>query len=187
MPEPVEVPDVQPPKEPRTSLDDLGDYIGGRYLERKEEIVALLSAARELSYKGTLVELVYEVLLFKAELEEWLAFAQEVLDEVHGDQLGIAHTEGASEAKERGSSRPLTKVVEARAAQFTAPLRRTVAELKGTRDWLDKIMFWCQAQPKLIRDEEYGASLEAQNLGGASESKDRPLIVHPPSPTLGRR
>lgn len=187
MAEPVHVPDVQPPAEPRSSLDDLGDYLQGRYRERKEEIIDLLGQARELSDKGTLVELVYETLLFRAEVEEWLAFAQEVLDEVHGDQLGIAHTEGATEAKERGSSRPLTKVVEARAAQFTAPLRRTVAELRGSRDWLDKILFWCQAQPKLIRDEEYGAVLEADHLGRAKESADKPLLVHPPSPQLRRR
>ena len=187
MTEPVHVPDVQPPAEPRSSLDDLSEYLQDRYRERKEERVGLLGQARELSDKGTLVELVYETLLFRAEVEEWLAFAQEVLDEVHGDQLGIAHTEGASEAKERGSSRPLTKVVEARAAQFTAPLRRTVAELRGTKDWLDKILFWCQAQPKLIRDEEYGASLQASHLGGAEEGEDRPLLVHPPAPKLQHR
>jgi hypothetical protein len=171
----VRVDDIETPREPRGDLDSLTDYLVGHYMERRKEITLLLQSAKDLGDKGTLIELVYETLLFRAETDEWLAFATQILDEAHGDQLGVAHEEQASEARERGSARPLSKVVEARAEQFTAPLRRAVSELRSNRDFLDKILFWAQAQPKLIRDEEYGSLLEARNV-----PKDDP-IKHPPS------
>lgn len=177
MNEPVEVSDVQRPQKPENDLDTLRVYFDERYPQKKREIHDLLSRARDLVDKGTLVELVYESLLFRSELDEWIAFASQTLDEVHGDQLGVAHTEQASEARERGSSRPLSKVVEARADQFTAPLRRAVGELRSAREWLDKILFWAQAQPKFIRDEEYGSLLEARHVPEGDP------VVHPPSPS----
>lgn len=182
MNEPVEVPDVQRTEDPATDLDFLRQYLENRYPERKRLLHDLLSRAKDLRDKGTLVELVYESILFKSELDEWVAFASQILDEMRGDQLGVAHSEQASEAKERGSSRPLLKVVEARADQFTAPLRRAVSEMRSSREWIDKILFWAQAQTKLIRDEEYGSLLEARNV------PDDDPVVHPPSAAdaLGR-
>ena len=181
MSEPVLVDDVKPPAEPDTYLDVLARYLSGRFGERKDEINALMTRARDLEDKGTVVELVYESLLFRSEIDEWLAFATQILEETHGDQLGVAHTEQATEAKERGSARPLSKVVEARAQQFTAPLRRAVSELRGTRELLDKILFWCQAQPKLIRDEEYGSLLESKNTPSDRQLAAGTPVVHPPS------
>lgn len=176
MNEPVEVPDVSLPERPKNDLDVLREYLSGRYPEKKREIHDLLARSRNLLDKGTLVELVYETLLFRSELDEWISFSTQTLDEIHGDQLGVAHSEQASEARERGSSRPLSKVVEARADQFTAPLRRAVSELRSSREWIDKILFWAQAQPKFIRDEEYGSLLEAKN------TPEGDPVVHPPSP-----
>lgn len=184
MSEPVLVDDVAAPAEPETDLDVLARYLAGRFPERKSQINALMARARDLSDKGTVVELVYESLLFRSEVDEWLAFAAQILEESHGDQLGLAHSEQATEAKERGSTRPLSKVVEARAQQFTAPLRRAVAELRSTRELLDKILFWCQAQPKLIRDEEYGSLLEASNTPSDRQLAEGAPVVHPPSPAL---
>lgn len=175
MPEPVHVPDVEPTEEPRGDIDFLREYLEDRYPAKKRMLHDLLQRSRDLPDKGTLVELVYESLLFRSELDEWIAFSSQTLDEMRGDQLGVAHSEQASEAKERGSTRPLSKVVEARADQFTAPLRRAVSEMRSAREWIDKILFWAQAQPKFIRDEEYGSLLESRHIPEGDP------VVHPPS------
>lgn len=180
--QPVEVPDVAPPSEPRTKLDELSDYLSDRYPKRKADVVQLMQRAKQLRDKGDVVLLGYEAMLFRIEVDEWYFFANQVLDELHGDQLDVARSEQSQANQERGSKRaPAAEILKARAAQFTAPLKRAVGELKSTREFMDKVLYWCQAQQKIIAAEEYGDLFSSRHEAPQELYERGEVIVHPPS------
>jgi hypothetical protein len=169
--------DFSAPKPPEDSLDALIDYLSADFPQRKAKLRKLLIEAQQLRHKEDVIKLGYEVILFRMELDEWVSFAGQLLDEEKANQLGIAHDEKAQEAKERGSTRPSSDLVKSQAGQFIAPLKRAHQELNETQKWMSNVLSWCQSQQKMMASEEYGDLFTASN---ASPDEVNAEIKHPP-------
>jgi hypothetical protein len=160
--QPVHV-DMAVPRRPPADLDRLIAFMSGDFPTRKDTVMQLIGQARSLRNKEDVVRLGYEVILFRMELDEWVAFTERLLDHELGNQLDNAHSERAEEARERGSTRPSAELVKSQARQYTAPLKEAATLLRSTRDWMSNILSWCQSQQRLIANEEYGDSFTAAN------------------------
>jgi len=170
------------PPEPKDDLDALIEYLRDRFPQRKRQVTEMFAEGKRIADPTLVVRLAYEALLFRFELDEWLPFAKQLLDEKHGEQLQIAHTERTTEAQERtGSKRASADVVKGQAQQLVAPLQRAYDELRLTHDSLGKVLTWCQSQAKLLRSEEYEAMTQAA-VGGAKEIEGSDTqVVRPPT------
>jgi len=149
------VADLIPPKEP-SNLDLLAEYLAGPYIERRTELRRLLDAGRGFRDKTAVVELGYFALIFRTELDPWLALSGEILDRERGNQLGVSHK------TETDKRRPVD-IVKSEAAIFIAPIKRAQEELRAMQDLLSKTISWCQSQQKTVFAEEYGDLFAANN------------------------
>lgn len=156
--QPVSVPDVTPPAEPASELDALIAYLEGPYPARKQSWRELAQQASQLKDRGSMIALGYECLLFRSELDPFLALATQLYEAEHGNQLTVTHDERKSEQR-----RPTGEVLKAQARVFTAPLKRALKELTDMQDLLSKTLSWCQTQQKALSSEEYGELFSSSN------------------------
>jgi hypothetical protein len=154
----VEVDDLTIPPEPESPLDPLLAYLQGPYRQRREAYRQQLQAARSWSEKTAIIDLGYQTLLFRSEIDTWLAYCGQLLDVSRGEQLSIAHGAQPEEGKKHS-----TEYLKAQAGIFIAPLKRAHAELKDTQDLLNKTLSWCQTQQKILVADEYGDLFAADN------------------------
>jgi hypothetical protein len=160
---PVVVDDVTPPRSPVSPVEALTAYLQGGYAGRRSELMVQLDSCRALRNKEDVIQLGYDALLFRFELDAWLAFAGQLLDEERGRQFDLAHAERLSEAQEDGRKRADATLVKCQAEQFIAPLKRAHKELADTQALLGQIVSWCQSQQKILAAEEYGDLFSANN------------------------
>lgn len=165
------------PAVPVTDLDRLVDFMGKNFPERKNEIVQLISTAKSFKNKEDVVRLGYEVILFRMELDEWVAFAERLLEQELAEELDTAHTDRNARAKEDGTAKPTAELVKSQAKQRTAPLKEAAQVLKTTRDWMANVLTFCQSQQRFMAQDEYGDLFAASN--DAPEEMYNP--VKPPS------
>jgi len=175
----VNVDDVGVPARPHDELEDLIAYLDGEYGERRRQLTEAMQTARSLKHKQDVIQLGYDALLFRMELDPWLAFAGQLLDQERGNQLSYAHGERSAEAKEQGSRRPDATVVRSQADQITAPLKRAYTELKDTQDLIGRIVSWCQSQQKILAGEEYGELFSSSNQVPEQMFSDPPAASKP--------
>jgi hypothetical protein len=154
----LEVDDLVIPPEPESPLDPLLDYLQGPYRQRRQEYREKMLTARSLQEKTAVIELGYQTLLFRSEIDTWLAYCGQLLDVARGEQLSVAHGSQPEEGKKHS-----TEYLKAQAGIFIAPLKRAYGELKDTQDLLNKTLSWCQSQQKFIASEEYGELFSANN------------------------
>lgn len=154
----VEVDDLTIPPEPPSALDPLLNYLQGPYQHRRRQYRQQLQAARGLQEKTAVIDLGYQTLLFRSEIDTWLAYCGQLLDVARGEQLSVAHGAQPEEGKKHS-----TEYLKAQAGIFIAPLKRAYSELKDTQDLLNKTLSWCQSQQKIIAAEEYGDIFSANN------------------------
>jgi len=154
----IPVDDFDIPTAPAHGLDALIAYLGGPFIQSRAAIRDLMNESRGFRNKATVIQLGYEALLFRSELDGWLAYANQLLDAEKGEQLSVAH--GSQPAEGRKAS---TEYLKAQAGIFIAPLKRAHQELKDTQDLLNKTISWCQTQQKTIATDEYGDLFAASN------------------------
>lgn len=173
------------PEPPTSEIDPLVSYLSGPFVEHKREFLDKLSEAKQLSDRGLVAELGYEVLLFRAEIDEWLNYSKSVFDNRRGAKMAIAQSERASEALEKsGSKRPSAKLVDAQVAEELSPLQRALDELTSTRELLISTLSFIQSQMKLIASDEWG-ELAVGRHAASESAKERALgAVSPPDPSV---
>lgn len=166
---PVSVLDVEPPDDPESELDALISYIQGPFSESRARWRQMVGEARQLKDRASMISLGYECLVFRSELDPWIALAGQLYDTERGNQLTV--TNDAAE------KRPTGEYLKAATAIFVAPLKRALNELESTQDLLTKTLSWCQTQQKAIAAEEYGELF--------SSSETVPGRFFTPTPSLG--
>lgn len=154
----LEVDDLVIPPEPESPIDPLLAYLQGPYRQRRQEYREKMLTARSLQEKTAVIELGYQTLLFRSEIDTWLAYCGQLLDVARGEQLSVAHGSQPEAGKKHS-----TEYLKAQAGIFIAPLKRAYGELKDTQDLLNKTLSWCQSQQKFIASEEYGELFSANN------------------------
>lgn len=158
--EKVNVSDVSAPSAPTAAMEKLVAYLTTAFPARMELSRQLRAKAGGLTAKYEIVELGFESLDFKSELDGWLAFAERILDEQRGDQFDNAQAEKNGTAKAEGTRAPAAEIVKARANQHLAPIKEAVTVMKNARDTATNTLMWCQSLQKSIRDEEFGSLYE---------------------------
>lgn len=153
---PVEVNDLKTPKKPADPIEQLTKWLTESYQPKRAEFISNLKAARDLKNRADVVQLGFEVVILRTEIDPWLALVGELIDNSKADELSIAYQERQEEAEENKLKRPSAELVRAQAAQFLAPLKRTQKELSDTQDLLSKTLSWCQSLQKILQADEFG-------------------------------
>lgn len=166
--------DLNLPPKPTDPIDQLIDWLNGSYKTRRSDFIDSLKNARSLKNRSDIVELGFEAVLFRTELDPWLALVGELIDNAKADELSIAYQERQEEAEENKLKRPSAELVRAQAAQFVSPIKRVQKELQDTQDLLSKTLSWCQSLQKLLQADEFG------DLYTATEQIPEKLIEQPP-------
>lgn len=152
----VEVEDVISPRPPEDDLDALANWIQGPYREKRKAFIEASRTAETLKDKGDIVRLGFLVVLFRSELDPWLAQVGYMIDNAKSTELSLAYQERQEEAEEKKLKRPSSDLVKAQADQLLAPLKRAQKELSFTQDLLSKTLSWCQSLQRLIAADEFG-------------------------------
>lgn len=162
--------DFQPPEPPKQNIDHLVEYLTDVYPDRKRAWMEMAKQARSLTVRSDMVNLAYECILFRAELDPWLALAGQIHDEIKGNQVDVTLKERANDKK-----RPTTEMMNATVGVHVAPIKRAVKELTDMQDLLSKTLSWCQSQQKSMAREEYGEVFQQD------ETAPEHLFQEPPS------
>lgn len=171
---PVEV-DFTAPKEPKDPVDSLIEWLEGDYKKNRADFIDNLRAAKSLKNRSDIIELGFMTVLFRTELDPWLSFVGELIDNSKADELSVAYQERQEEAEENKLKRPSAELVRAQAAQFIAPLKRVQKELQDTQDLLGKTLSWCQSLQKILQADEFG------DLYTAKENIPEKMFKSPPN------
>lgn len=167
---PVFVDDVDLPADPEDELDALIGYIEGPFIQSRSAWRDLVKESRQLKDRASCLSLGYECVLFRSELDPWLALAGQLYETTRGNELTVANDERKDEKR-----RVTGEYLKAHTAQFVAPLKRAMEELRDMQDLLSKTLSWCQTQQKSIAADEYGDLYAAYN-----EAPER-LFTAPPA------
>lgn len=168
----VDVDDVDLPSDPESELDALIAYIEGPFIESRKGWRDLVAESRQLKDRATCLSLGYECVLFRSELDPWLALAGQLYETTRGNELTVTNDERKDEKR-----RVTGEYLKAHTASFVAPLKRAMQELGDMQDLLSKTLSWCQTQQKSIAAEEYG-----DLYAGYNEVPER---LFASTPTLG--
>jgi hypothetical protein len=156
--------DTAPPSTAKreSDLDRFFDYFTDRFLAEREQLVELLSACAAMRHKSDLVQLGSRALRFGAQLDLWVANGAMLLAELRVDEVNASYDKSQERAAEHGSARAPAEVLKAEIASRMAKIESLLAAVKNTRERMDKIARWAEAQQRTILNEEYGEQFLAQ-------------------------
>lgn len=146
------------PPAPASDTDRLIRYLDSKYRERKNRIRTLMAETRALDDRTSAVKLGIECLLFRSELDEWIALGSKIYDNEYGDQLSIAHN-----SRDRSETKQPLEMLKAQANVHIAPMKGALSEMRDTQDLLNKTVSWCQTLQKTFSADEYAESFQHQN------------------------